>query len=68
LDGTDLGFRRLGSLTEARSLKTRRTGVPWNPNVSRRRFSRYRRYEKCTDDASDAKNTNVGGEIAACVA
>ena len=37
-------------------------------NVSRRRFSRYRRYEKCTDDASDAKNTNVGGEIAACVA
>ncbi len=40
LDGTDLGFRRLGSLTEARSLKTRRTGVPWNPNVSRRRFSR----------------------------
>ncbi len=36
-------FLRRGSLTDARSRNTSRTGVPSKPNVSRSRFSRYRR-------------------------
>ena len=51
-----------------RSRKTSRMGVPSNPNVSRNWFSRNRRYEKCTDDASEAKKTKVGGATAAWVA
>jgi hypothetical protein len=42
------GLLRRGSFTDVRSRKTSRTGVPSNPNVARSRFSRYRRYEKCT--------------------
>ena len=38
--GAERVFRRRGSLTEARSRNTSRIGVPWNPNVSRNRFSR----------------------------
>src|SRR5207237_8070781 len=41
--------------------------VPSNPNRLRKKFSRYRRYEKCIRLASFVKNTKVGGRTSACV-
>ena len=38
-----------------------RIGVPSKPKVSRRRFSRKRRYEKCMSCGSLTKRMNVGG-------
>src|ERR1051325_4799093 len=47
---------------------TMRSGVAKKSNSSRRRFKRYRSYEKCNPGLPpDVKTTNVGGRTPTCV-
>src|SRR6185436_14506996 len=45
-----------------------RSGVAKKSNSSRRRFCRYRKYEKCSPDfPPEVNSTNVGGRTPTCV-